>query len=158
MPKTDYTLAPLRYYTGQRPTEPDATTYGKDNRNAAMRLLSIAVVLAAVALSGCGGEATPAPKTAATPAPAPTTKPKPSKARRARQVRHALHLGGYDAPVVAVGMDSATDVQVGTIGDPKAICNNLVNGYAPPAWMTHLYVSSTNKGSASWMPGDPACR
>jgi hypothetical protein len=36
MPKADYTLAYLRYCTGQRPTEPDATVYGKDDRKAAM--------------------------------------------------------------------------------------------------------------------------
>jgi hypothetical protein len=36
MPKTDYTLAYLRHYTGRRPTEPNAAAYGNDDRITAM--------------------------------------------------------------------------------------------------------------------------
>jgi hypothetical protein len=37
MPRTDdYVVAYLRYYSGQRPTEPDAGSDGKDHRQAPM--------------------------------------------------------------------------------------------------------------------------
>jgi len=36
VPRADYTLAFLRYYTDQRPTEPDAGIYDKGDLEAAM--------------------------------------------------------------------------------------------------------------------------
>ena len=113
---------------------------------------------AALVFVGCGDSS---PTEAPTKAQAAKTSDASREARvtkrHAKQIRHALRLGGFKAPVVVVNVDSTTDVTIGTIGDPAAVCNMLVNGYAPPKWMTHVYVSSTNKGSASWMPGDVAC-
>jgi hypothetical protein len=113
----------------------------------------IAVALA-TALAGCGQ----ATKTETASKPVATEHVDVAKQKRhARIVRSALRGAGFGPPVTAVRMDNATDVTIGTIGDPVAVCNQLVNGGYNTDWMTHVYVSSTNKGSASWIPGDAGC-
>lgn len=134
------------------------------------RALALGLVVTAAALTGCGGAAAERSHTIRTSQPRimeddpgwncrtmGNKRCGPIVARHERQVRRALRLGGFAAPVVAVHMGNQSDVTVGTIGDARAVCNTLVNGGALPAWTTHVYVSSTHKGSASWIPGDAAC-
>ena len=128
------------------------------------KLLLLPAFAAALAAAGCGAT-TPTPKPvkvsqtarnqAAALPDAPSVQPSDAAPRHARSLRRYLKGAGFGPPVTHVELEG-TDVYVGTIGDPVAVCNQVANGYAA-SWMTHVQVNSAAKGDASWMPGQAAC-